>query len=54
MLPGAKLLMSPHGKWLASFGVDGYVQLRAVGSLVSTLNLVSKSSIHQFLDEKKK
>lgn len=26
-------MMSPHGKWLASFGIDGYVQLRAVGSL---------------------
>lgn len=32
-LPGAKLLMSPHGKWLASYGIDGYVQVRATGSL---------------------
>ena len=27
--------MSPHGKWLASYGIDGYVQVRATGSLVS-------------------
>ncbi|XP_063433248.1 cilia- and flagella-associated protein 43-like isoform X5 [Mytilus trossulus] len=32
-LPGAKLLLSPHGKWLASYGIDGYVQVRAIGSL---------------------
>jgi len=34
-LPGGKLLLSPHGKWLASCGTDGAVQIRAAGTLVS-------------------
>ncbi|XP_048745697.2 cilia- and flagella-associated protein 43-like isoform X3 [Ostrea edulis] len=32
-LPGGKLQLSPHGKWLASCGTDGAVQLRALGTL---------------------
>ncbi|XP_078310806.1 cilia- and flagella-associated protein 43-like isoform X4 [Crassostrea virginica] len=32
-LPGGKLQLSPHGKWLASCGTDGAVQLRAMGTL---------------------
>ncbi|XP_062576681.1 cilia- and flagella-associated protein 43-like isoform X2 [Saccostrea cucullata] len=31
--PGGKLQLSPHGKWLASCGTDGAVQLRAMGTL---------------------
>jgi hypothetical protein len=38
-LPGGKLQLSPHGKWLASCGTDGAVQLRALGTLVS-LNMI--------------
>lgn len=36
-LPGGKLQLSPHGKWLASCGTDGAVQLRALGTLVSLI-----------------
>ncbi|ELU02415.1 hypothetical protein CAPTEDRAFT_160880 [Capitella teleta] len=32
-LVGGKLTLSPHLKWLASIGRDGYVSLRAVGAL---------------------
>ncbi|KAK3096042.1 hypothetical protein FSP39_022384 [Pinctada imbricata] len=33
MLPGGKVQLSPHGKWLATCGTDGAVQLRAVGTM---------------------
>lgn len=33
-LVGGKLTLSPHLKWLASIGRDGYVSLRAIGALV--------------------
>lgn len=38
-LPGGKLQLSPHGKWLASCGTDGAVQLRAMGTLVCIIHL---------------
>ena len=33
-LPGGKLVMSPHLKWLGSVGSDGALSIRAVGNLV--------------------
>lgn len=39
-LPGGKLQLSPHGKWLASCGTDGAVQLRAMGTLVCMYSLI--------------
>jgi hypothetical protein len=35
MLPGGKVKLSPHFKWLASIGRDGIITVRAVGALVS-------------------
>ncbi|XP_067656775.1 cilia- and flagella-associated protein 43-like isoform X1 [Haliotis asinina] len=32
-LAGAKIMLSPHNKWLASYGTDGYIMLRAKGSM---------------------
>ena len=31
-LPGGKIALSPHGKWLASVGADGKLQLRTVAA----------------------
>lgn len=39
-LPGGKLQLSPHGKWLASCGTDGAVQLRAMGTLVCMYSFI--------------
>lgn len=35
-LPGGKITLSPHGKWLASVGADGKLMVRTVGLPVST------------------
>ncbi|XP_071090035.1 cilia- and flagella-associated protein 43-like isoform X1 [Haliotis cracherodii] len=32
-LAGAKIMLSPHNRWLASYGTDGCIMLRAKGSM---------------------
>ena len=34
-LPGGRVLLSPHHKWLATYGTDGSVMLRTIGQMVS-------------------
>ena len=34
-LPGGRVKLSPHHKWLASYGTDGKVMLRTIGQMVS-------------------
>lgn len=36
-LPGGKLVLSPHGKWIASVGADGKLQVRTVAVSVGYL-----------------
>ena len=34
-LPGGSAKLSPHHKWLATYGTDGKVMLRTIGQMVS-------------------
>ena len=34
-LPGGRVKLSPHHKWLASYGTDGKLMLRTIGQMVS-------------------
>ncbi|XP_060599927.1 cilia- and flagella-associated protein 43-like [Ruditapes philippinarum] len=36
-LPGGRVLLSPHHKWLASYGTDGSVLLRTIGQMEKTV-----------------
>ena len=39
-LPGGSAKLSPHHKWLATYGTDGKVMLRTIGQMVSALPCV--------------
>ena len=43
-LPGGSAKLSPHHKWLATYGTDGKVMLRTIGQMVSALPL----DIHKY------
>ncbi|WAR21242.1 CFA43-like protein, partial [Mya arenaria] len=38
-LPGGQCLLSPHHKWLATFGTDGSIMLRTIGQMDKTVSL---------------
>ncbi|XP_013386289.1 cilia- and flagella-associated protein 43 isoform X2 [Lingula anatina] len=38
-LPGGRLIMSPHNKWVASYGPDGKIYIRTVGDMDHPLQL---------------
>ena len=38
-LPGGKVKLSPHHKWLSTYGTDGKVMLRTIGQMVSCVFL---------------
>jgi len=40
-LPGGKIVLSPHGKWVASVGADGKLQVRTAAAQVSIYNIVT-------------
>jgi len=34
-LPGGKIILSPHLKWMLSIGGDGKLMVRSIGAMVS-------------------
>ncbi|KAL4232016.1 Cilia- and flagella-associated protein 43 [Mactra antiquata] len=38
-LPGGRVLLSPHHKWLATYGTDGSVMLRTIGQMDKTVTI---------------
>lgn len=38
-LPGGRVLLSPHQKWLASYGTDGSIMLRTIGQMDNTVSI---------------
>lgn len=43
-LPGGRVQLSPHHKWLASYGTDGSVMLRTIGQMVGIFSASMTSS----------
>jgi len=40
-LPGGRCLLSPHHKWLATYGTDGSILLRTIGQMVGALQCLN-------------
>ena len=47
-LPGGSAKLSPHHKWLATYGTDGKVMLRTIGQMVSNFLLAILQCIVAF------